>query len=161
MTAIAEKKPTTVKELKSLSKIGATRLQRFGADILNIVLEHQGFKKQDFDDAESKEELELGSSVQRTKELIEEGISIDEIAARRNMTRGTIEQHIAELVLKGYADAKDFMSEEHYENIVEYFTETQDSSLGAAKDVLGDEYSWGELRIVLNEMKRDFSLRSE
>ena len=71
------------------------------------------------------------------------------------MARSTIEQHAAELVLKGYADAKDFMSEEHYENIVEYFTETEDSSLGAARDVLGDEYSWGELRIVLNEMKRN------
>jgi len=48
LTAIAEKKPTTVKELKALSKMGATRLQRFGAEILNIVLEHQGFKRQDF-----------------------------------------------------------------------------------------------------------------
>jgi len=155
LTAIAEKKPMSVKELKSLSKIGATRLQRFGADILNIVLEHQGFKKQEFDDEESKEELELGASVSRTKELIEEGLSIDEIAEKRSMARSTIEQHVAELVLKGYADAKNFMSEEHYENIVEYFTETQDSSLGAAKDVLGEEYSWGELRIVLNEMKRE------
>ncbi|MDY6437441.1 MAG: helix-turn-helix domain-containing protein, partial [Bacteroidales bacterium] len=155
LTAIAEKKPMSVKELKALSKVGATRLQRFGADILNIVLEHQGFKKHEFDDEESKEELELGASVSRTKELIEEGLSIDEIAEKRSMARSTIEQHVAELVLKGYADAKNFMSEEHYENIVEYFTETQDSSLGAAKDVLGEEYSWGELRIVLNEMKRE------
>lgn len=155
LTAIAEKKPMSVKELKSLSKIGVTRLQRFGADILSIVLEHQGFKKKEFDDEESKEELELSSSVQRTKELIEEGLSIEAIAEKRNMSKSTIEQHVAELVLKGYADAKDFMSEEHYENIVEYFTETQDPSLGAAKDVLGEEYSWGELRIVLNEMKRE------
>lgn len=155
LTAIAEKKPMSVKELKSLSKIGTTRLQRFGADILNIVLEHQGFKKQDFDDEESKEELELGSSVQKTKELIEEGLSVEEIAERRNMAISTIEQHVAELVLKGYTEAKDFMSEEHYDNILEYFTETQDFSLGAARDVLGEDYSWGELRIVMNEMRRD------
>ena len=154
LTAIAEKKPMSVKELKSLSKLGTTRLQRYGADLLNIVLEHQGFTKKEFDDKESKEELELSSSVLRTKELIEEGLSIDEIAEQRSMARSTIEQHAAELVLRGYADAKDFMSKEHYENIVEYFTETRDSSLGAAKDVLGEEYSWGELRIVLNEMKR-------
>lgn len=157
LTAIAEKKPMSVRELKLLSKIGATRLQRFGADILNIVLEHQGFKKQDFDDEESKEELDLNSSVLRTKELIEKGLSIDAVAEKRSMAHSTIVQHVAELVLKGYADAKDFMTEEHYENIVEYFTETQDSSLGAAKDVLGEEYSWGELRIVLNEIKREIS----
>lgn len=154
LTAIAEKKPVTVKELKKLSKIGAMRLQRFGTDILNIVLEHQGFKQQNFDDKESKEEMDLSSSVQRTKELIEKGFSIEEIAGHRGMAVSTIESHAAELVAKGYADAKDFISEEHYENILEYFTETQDSSLGAARDVLGEDYSWGELRIVLNEMKR-------
>lgn len=103
---------------------------------------------------EPKSESDLSATIERTKALIEEGLSIDDIAERRSMARSTIEQHVAELVLKGYADAKDFMSEEHYENILEYFTETQDSSLGAAKDVLGEEYSWGELRIVLNEMKR-------
>ena len=106
---------------------------------------------------EPKSESDLSATIERTKELIEEGLSIDAVAEKRSMTRGTIEHHVAELVLKGYADAKDFMSEEHYENIVEYFTETQDSSLGAAKDVLGEEYSWGELRIVLNEIKRDIS----
>lgn len=155
LTAIAERKPVSVKELKSLSKIGATRLQRFGADILNIVLEHQGFKKQDFDDEESREELELGTSVRRTKELIDEGFSVEEIAEKRGMALSTIEHHVAELVLKGYADASDFMSEEHYENIVEYFNETEDTSLGHARDVLGEEYSWGELRIVLNEIHRN------
>ena len=100
-----------------------------------------------------KEKREKGSSIRRTKELIDDGLNIDEIAERRGMTRTTIEQHVAELVLNGEVEARNFMSKEHYDNIVEYFEDTHDSSLGRARDVLGEEYSWGELRIVLNEMK--------
>ncbi|MGN0033270.1 MAG: helix-turn-helix domain-containing protein [Candidatus Limimorpha sp.] len=154
LIAIAQKKPMSVKELKSISKVGSTRIQRFGADILNIILEYQGFKKKEFDDKESKEELELSATIKRTKELLEEGLDIEMIAERRGMAKSTVQSHLAELVLKGYANAKDYVKPEHYDTITEYFTETQDASLGAARDVLGEEYDWNELRIVLNELKR-------
>lgn len=154
LQAIVEKKPLTVKDLKALSKVGSTRIQRFGSEILNIVLEHQGMKKMDFDDEESKIELDLKDTVLVTKGLMDEGLTLEEIADRRGMVLSTIQGHVAEMILKGYASAKDFMTEEHYDNIVEYFTETQDTSLGAARDVLGDDYTFGELRMVLSEMKR-------
>lgn len=154
LQAIVEKKPLTVKDLKALSKVGSTRIQRFGSEILNIVLEHQGMKKMDFDDDESKIELDLKDTVLVTKGLMDEGLTLEEIADRRGMVLSTIQGHVAEMILKGYASAKDFMTEEHYDNIVEYFTETQDASLGAARDVLGDDYTFGELRMVLSEMKQ-------
>ncbi|MCQ2322618.1 MAG: helix-turn-helix domain-containing protein [Bacteroidales bacterium] len=154
LQAIVEKKPLTIKDLKALSKVGSTRIQRFGSDILNIILEHQGMSRMDFDDEESKIELDLKDTVLRTKELMDEGLTLEEIADRRGMVLSTIQGHVAEMILKGYASAKDFMTEEHYDNIVEYFTETQDAALGAAHDVLGDDYTFGELRMVLSEMKR-------
>ena len=103
---------------------------------------------------EPKDENGLSATMQRTKALIEEGMSMEEIADHRGMTLSTIEHHVAELVLRGLVNAKDLMDEEHYATIREYFEETQDPSLGAARDVLGEEYSWGELRIVLNELKQ-------
>ena len=52
-------------------------------------------------------------------------------------------------------DASQFVSEEHYDTIRDYFDSTGDPSLGVAKDVLGDDYSFGEIKMVLSELKRD------
>lgn len=152
---IVEKKPVTIKELKVISKFGVTRIKRFGADIINIILKFQGFEQQEFDDEESRQEMNLSNSVLKTKELLEEGLSIDEIMERRNMARSTIEGHIIDIIKNGCYDSRDLVSPEHRDTIREYFTEINDSSLSAAKDVLGEEYSYFELKVVIAEMKKE------
>lgn len=147
---IAEQKPVSIKELKSISKLGTTRIKNFGADIINIVLESQGFKKCDFDDDESKKEINLSSSVTKTLEFLDEDYSIDEIAKERGLSRSTIEGHVLEIVKNGFYDVDDFVSKEHSEIIREYFEETKDLSTSAAREVLGDEFSYFELRLIAN-----------
>ena len=95
---IVKKKPVTIKELKDISKLGATRIKSFGADIINMVLEYQGFKKMEFDDEESKKEMNLSRSESLTLELLDEGRSIDDIAKERELARSTIETHILKIV---------------------------------------------------------------
>ena len=144
---ITELKPVTIKELKSISKLGTTRIKSFGADIINIVLESQGFKKCSFDDDESNKEMNLSNSVMRTLELLDEDLTIEDIMKERNLSRSTIEGHIVEIVKNGFYEAEDFVSKEHYEIINEYYEETGDPSLTAARDVLGDEFTYFELKI--------------
>ena len=144
---IAELKPVTVKELKSISKLGTTRIKNFSADIINIVLESQGFKKCDFDDEESSREMNLSNSVMRTLELLDEDLTIEDIMKERNLSRSTVENHIFEIVKNGFYEAEDFVSKEHYEIINEYYEETGDPSLTAARDVLGEEFTYFELKI--------------
>ena len=144
---ITELKPVTIKELKSISKLGTTRIKSFGADIINIVLESQGFKKCEFDDEESNREMNLSSSVMRTLELLDEGLKVEDIMKERGLSQSTIENHIIEIVKNGIYDAEDFVSKEHYEIINEYYEETGDPSLSSARDVLGDEFTYFELKI--------------
>ena len=144
---IAELKPVTVKELKSISKLGTTRIKNFSADIINIVLESQGFMKCDFDDEESSREMNLSNSVMRTLELLDEDLTIEDIMKERNLSRSTVENHIFEIVKNGFYEAEDFVSKEHYEIINEYYEETGDPSLTAARDVLGEEFTYFELKI--------------
>lgn len=146
---IVKKKPVSVKELKEISKLGATRIKNFGADIINIVLEYQGFKKMEFDDEDSVREMNLSRSESLTLELLDEGRTIDDIAKERGLARSTIESHIYKIVKCGLYDATDFVSKEHYDTIKEYFDETGDTSSSSAREVLGEEYSYFELRLVL------------
>lgn len=149
---IVEKKPVTIRELKDISKLGAARIRSFGADIINMVLDFQGFKQKSFDDEDSKKEMNLSRSVIKTLELLDEDLSIDDIAKERNFSRSTIEGHIVEIVKNGIYDVDDFVNKKHQEIITEYFTETRDKSLSAARDVLGDEYSYFELKLMLSKI---------
>ncbi len=146
---IVEKKPVTIKELKDISKLGITRIKSFGADIINMVLNFQGFAQKDFDDDDSKKEMNLSSSVLQTLELLDEGLDIDKIAKERNLSRTTIENHIVEIIKNGLYEVEDFVDKDHLNTIIEYFEEVDDNSLSAARDVLGDEYSYFELKLGL------------
>ena len=150
---IVKKKPITIKDLKEISKLGPMRIKSFGADIINIVLEYQGFKKIEFNDEESVREMNLSRSESQTLELLDEGRTIDEIAKERGLARSTIESHVYKIVKYGLYSASDFVIKEHYDIIKEYYEETNDISTSAARDVLGEDFSYFELRIVLNEIK--------
>lgn len=155
LVKIAEQKPVTIKELKNISKIGAERVRKYGPDILAIVLKSKGFKQMDIYDKDSEPDMHLSRSVQRSMELLKEGLTIDNIAEERGLAKTTIESHVAEMVKHGYYKAEDFMDKKRYDYIREYFEETNDSSLGAARDVLGEDYSYFELRLVLADMSRN------
>lgn len=150
---VVEKKPVSIKELKDISKLGVARIRSFGADIINIVLEHQGFGHKDFSDDRSKKEMNLSRTACHTLELLDEGMTIDEIAEERNLARSTVESHVVEIVKKGLYPVEDFVSRERLEIVKEYFKEVDDTSLTAARDVLGDEYSYFELKMGLSQVE--------
>lgn len=148
LLSIVEKKPVTIKELKEISKLGTTRIKSFGADIINMILEYQGVSQKDFEDEASRREMNLSRSEMQTLELIDENYTIDEIVKERGLARNTIENHIVNIVKNGIYDASDFVVKEHYDTIKEYFADTQDKSMSSAREVLGEEYSYFELKLV-------------
>ena len=95
------------------------------------------------------------STYEVTKKMIDDGFTPEEIAKERGLHVSTIYGHIARFIEMDEYDASQFLSEEHYDTIRDYFDSTGDPSLGAAKDVLGDDYDFGEIRMVLTELKRD------
>ena len=95
------------------------------------------------------------STYEVTRNMIDKGFTPEEIANERDLHVSTIYGHIARFIEKDEYDACRFVGEEHYDTIRDYFDSTGDPSLGAAKDVLGEDYSFGEIRMVLAELRRD------
>lgn len=169
LKAIVKEQPVTLRELKAIKGMGDKRVKQFGAEILDIILRslgQQGINLGTLEDTsdepqkESKEESPKEpkiSTYEITKNMIEEGLNPEQIAKERGLKLSTIYGHLARFIEQDLYDASQFVSEAHYDTIRDYFESTEDPSLGAAKDVLGDEFDFGEIRMVLTELKRDGS----
>ena len=103
---------------------------------------------------EKKEKGEKGSSLKETLAFYRAGKNIEEIARLRSLAASTIEGHLALLVKAGELDIHELMNAERLEIILHAIGEGEGSSMTLAKQKLGDGYSFGEIRAVLNHNAR-------
>ena len=160
LKAIAEAKPITLAQLKALDGMGTKRVRNFGAEILNIVLRYLGTDPETVDIGEIPTEAKpkkkvLGETYLITKEMFDKGMSVEAIAKKRGFAVSTIYGHLAYWVEQGAIEASQFVEKDKYNEILEYFESTFDPNVTVAKDVLGEEYNYGEIRAVLAELKRE------
>ena len=162
LKAIAKERPVTLRELKAIKGMGEKRVKQFGAEILDIILRSLGQQGinlgalEDTDEPQKESEKEPKiNTYEITRNMVEEGLSPEQIAKERGLKISTIYGHLARFIEQDLYDASQFVSEEHYDTIRDYFESTEDPSLGAAKEVLGDEFDYGEIKMVLTELKRD------
>jgi ATP-dependent DNA helicase RecQ len=92
-----------------------------------------------------------------TLALFQQGLSIDEITQRRNMSRGTILTHLAELLESGEPlDLERLIRPERYDVIADALREVGGELLKPVKEFLGDEYAYDEIRLVRAAENRKF-----
>ena len=92
-------------------------------------------------------------SKQKSFELFKSGKTIKEIANERSMTVSTIEGHLIPFILSGDLHVEQFVKPEKLEMILNYFTKTNEYKLSPAKEALGNEVSYSELRFVLRHLE--------
>ena len=168
LKAIAKTQPVTLNELKLVKGMGVKRTKLFGAEIIDIVLKATGQQELYPEDTNPQkpttkktephyepETPPKMNTYEITKNMIEDGYTPEQIAKERGLKPATVYAHLTHFIEQDLYDASQFISEEHYDTIRDYFDETEDPSLGAAKDVLGDDYSFDEIKMVLAELKRD------
>ncbi len=138
--------------------MGPKRIRNYGAEIINIVLRHLGQdpQKADIGDlAKVPQKRTNGATYFQTKEMAEQGMSAEAIAKARGLAESTIFSHLTYWVEQGSFPASRFVSSEKMAEIRDYFESTGDPKITTARDVLGDDYQYFEIRMVLAEMKRE------
>ena len=158
LKAIAEAKPVTLSRLQAIEGMGPKRIKNYGAEILDIVLRCTGQNPEtaDIGSLPEKPEKKLkGNSNRITKEMFDKGMTVEAIAKERGFSINTILGHLVTFVEQGTLEASKFVAKGKYNEILDYFESTFDPSLPAAKDVLGEDYEYGEIKAVLAELNRE------
>ncbi|MFO8086518.1 MAG: helix-turn-helix domain-containing protein [Bacteroidales bacterium] len=112
--------------------------------------EHQQREKQISVNLKQKKKKQVkGASAAISYELYQEKKSIEEIAIERGLAISTIENHLAQHVAKGLIPATDFVDRKKYKQIILAYKAVNDSQAGAIKAVLGDEFSYSDIRFAM------------
>jgi hypothetical protein len=148
--------PRTLKELTAVKGFGSKKAHQFGTEIIELIRE---WCEKHPEEAPTQDETELEltetkeETILHTLRLFKEGKSALEIAQERGMANSTIENHLSRLIASGDIEIDELVSKEKIEQITEYFVETGSTLLAPAREVLGEEYSYAELRYVLKYLE--------
>ncbi|NKQ38702.1 MAG: AAA family ATPase [Methanosarcinales archaeon] len=98
----------------------------------------------------NKEKIETISTYEKTKMLVLEKLSIEEIARRRDLTENTILQHLEVLVVNEKEIDLGYLrpSGERFEKIKIAFQQTGNSQLNPVYEILGEDFTYQELKLT-------------
>lgn len=112
------------------------------------IISHKKKKKRQKEDVPTEStKKKKGNSQHETYLLWKQGMKIEEICTERGFTKNTIEGHLAEYVAKGEIATEEIVAIEKIEPIQTALKKHPDSLL-EVKKILGDDYTYGEIKIV-------------
>jgi hypothetical protein len=154
---LAKYLPATQADLKEIKGFGKKKIERWGNEILEIISAY--CKENNIEQVLKMPEPEKPVKPIKTDtkkisyDLFKTGKTIAEIATEREMAVTTIEGHLAHFIGTGDLKVEGFVSPEKISLISEYFQKNENKLLGSAKTELGDNVTYGELKLVLKHLQ--------
>ncbi|TGE24090.1 DNA helicase RecQ [Hymenobacter aquaticus] len=166
---MAAERPVTRTAMLAIGGVGMKKFENYGEVFIKAILEYGGAPNPaDTEDNDEDEDglpsatrkprrpREAGDTHENTLQLHRAGLSIDEIAERRNLAASTIRAHIETLYAKGHAiRLEEFLSQSEYAEIT-----TARAQLGGEPqlrdlfDHLREKYDYFKLRLAALYQKR-------
>ena len=161
--------PDNPTDLAKIKGFGKKTLEKYGNEILEMVLTHRkkhGIKTvilpppRAIDEnksgkispdktADNKSDSAPGDTRQISFDLFNKGMSIPDIAQERGFVESTIQGHLSFFVQTGQLDINKLLSSEQQQAIGEKLPMTAHNSLSQIKKALGQEYAYGDIKLMI------------
>ncbi len=159
--------PDNVADLGKIKGVGKKTIEKYGDELVAQVLAYrkkQGIVKVVLPEPEklpeegtpSKDAASssgTGGTRDISFDMFNKGLTIARIAAERGLVQSTIEGHLSFFVEKGKLDINKLLSPEKQQAIEKKLAASQNNSLSEVKNELGDDYSYGEIKMMLAHRK--------
>jgi ATP-dependent DNA helicase RecQ len=168
---MAQQQPQTLDAFAALSGVGSRKLLQYGDKFLHEIRafrEELGLPLQTPSSSAIETEGEiapdtiapdLSETLSVTLSLYQQGCSPDEIAQQRRFKRSTVMSHLAELIEKDYPiTVDDLIEPERQREIRAAIAQVGAAALGSIREVLGEAFSYDEIKIVRADWHREQSL---
>ena len=158
LVELASYLPLSENEMAKISGFGDVKLAKYGKTFLPVIQsycrEHQlssNIHAKTKRSHKQKPPRENPSESRRISlQLFREGKSIREIAKSRNLVDGTIEGHLASFIQTGEIEIHELVPEPKLTKILQVVGEVGGNAALPIKEKLGDDYSFAEIRTVMN-----------
>ena len=148
--------PLTESEFSKISGVGDTKLGEFSKSFLKVITEYVKANKQSIVverlhvNAPKTKPRGISISIRETVGLVNQGLSLDEVATQRGISETTIRSHLERFVQDGgKLDLEHLMPSDDRKRWIEAaFKEMGETRLTPVRDALGGDYTWEELAVV-------------
>ncbi len=159
---IAVNLPDSTTALQEIKGIGKRLSERYGEELVNMVSsyrEQHNIKEvalpspPPVDPKPKRPKAPKVDTKQISLELLEKGLTLPQIAEERDLTLATIEGHIAHFVERGKVAINTLVSPKKQQETEQEILQMSGESLREIKLALGDNVSYGEIKLIQAHLK--------
>lgn len=150
--------PQNKEQLLNITGFGSKKTETYGQRFLDVIIPYCRENnirpksippKKQGSYPRSKRNGTTSDTALQTLQLFRAGKSIAEIAEHRELKPVTIEGHLATFVERGMLEADELVDPAKIERIAKAIKKNESGLMRDVKEKLGDDYSYGEIRIVM------------